>query len=221
MCQIYQYKFIDKTKNWRDAKHHCRRQYTDLATVYDMTDMKAMEQLSGGDAWIGLNRRGNVNTWKWSDGSSSTFRLNSVNKASGGKCVSTQSGEWSSAPCNELKPFFCYKDKMKLIDEEKTWEEALDYCREKHDDLVSITDQAQQESVQNKVGTARTPFIWLGLRYTCTLNIWFWVNGEVLNYDNWNSTQSPDCYSAAAMNTTDYKWVKQMDNETFNFICVK
>ncbi|CAB1426984.1 unnamed protein product [Pleuronectes platessa] len=68
---------------------------------------------------------------------------------------------------------------MILIDEEKTWEEALDYCREKHDDLVSITDQAQQESVQNKVGTARTPFIWLGLRYTCTLDIWFWVNGEI------------------------------------------
>ncbi|CAB1426983.1 unnamed protein product [Pleuronectes platessa] len=137
-----------------------------------------MEQLSGGDAWIGLNRRGNVNTWKWSDGSSSTFRLNSVNKASGGKCVSTQSGEWSSAPCDDRKPFFCYKDKMKLIKQEKTWEEALDFCREKHDDLVSITDQKQQEWVKEEVGQAGTDFIWLGLRYTCTLNIWFWVNGE-------------------------------------------
>ncbi|XP_035004882.2 snaclec 7-like [Hippoglossus stenolepis] len=120
-----------------------------------------------------------------------------------------------------------HKDNMTLIKEEKTWQEALDHCRENHHDLVSITNQTQQQSVQEKVKNAKmtneaqTDFIWLGLRYTCTLGTWFWVNGEILSYDNWNSIQSHNCDSAAAMQKKDpHKWVEKKDNQTFNFICV-
>ncbi|XP_060922375.1 snaclec coagulation factor IX/factor X-binding protein subunit B-like [Limanda limanda] len=125
-----------------------------------------------------------------------------------------------------------HEDQIILIKEKKTWEEALDYCRENHHDLVSITNQTQQTWVEGKVGTTMTEStgdagtdtgsIWLGLRYTCTLGIWFWVNGEVLNYDNFTSTPSPDCNSAAAMQKVDpYKWVKNPDDQKFYFICVE
>ncbi|XP_034470944.1 macrophage mannose receptor 1-like [Hippoglossus hippoglossus] len=114
-----------------------------------------------------------------------------------------------------------HEDNMTLIKEEKTWQEALDHCRENHHDLVSITNQTQQEWVQKKVENAKTEFIWLGLRYTCTLGTWFWVNGEILSYDNWKSTQSHNCDSAAAMQKDKpHTWVETMANQTFNFICV-
>ena len=112
-------------------------------------------------------------------------------------------------------------DEMILIKKQKTWQEALDYCREHHYDLVSITNPTQQKKVEGKyVQYETTGFIWLGLRYTSTLDIWFWVNGEVLSYDNWNRTQCNDCNSAAAMGK-GHKWFKKNDTEKFNFICVE
>ncbi|XP_030609383.1 snaclec 5-like [Archocentrus centrarchus] len=113
-----------------------------------------------------------------------------------------RSGTWSSDECNKTKPFFCYDDKVILITENKTWEEALYYCRENYRDLVSITNPQEQGWVQEKVNNASTPFVWLGLRYTCTLGFWFWVTDEVVEYKNWNSAGiNDDCDMSGAMDS--------------------
>ncbi|XP_013763501.1 natural killer cells antigen CD94-like, partial [Pundamilia nyererei] len=76
-------------------------------------------------------------------------------------------------------------DKLILIKENKTWEEALDYCRESHRGLVSITNPYQQRWVEVIAKNASSPFVWLGLRYSCTLDLWFWVNDKLVCYEKW------------------------------------
>ena len=114
-------------------------------------------------------------------------------------------------------------DKVILIQQNKTWDEALEYCRKNHKDLVSITNLKNQRWVQDRAKNASTPFVWLGLRYTCTLGFWFWVSDEKVSYKYWASdVGSDDCDMSGAMERGgEYKWSKQEDTKKFNFICSK
>ncbi|XP_028420342.1 macrophage mannose receptor 1-like isoform X7 [Perca flavescens] len=114
-------------------------------------------------------------------------------------------------------------DKLILIKEAKTWQDALDYCRKNNSDLVSITNLDQQRQVQEIAKNAVSSHIWLGLRYTCTMDLWFWVTDKLVCYENWASEITTDaCDMAAAMGSGgQHKWSKKTDNEKFNFICSK
>ncbi|XP_055362931.1 macrophage mannose receptor 1-like [Betta splendens] len=216
---------ITTPMTWPQAQNHCRHHYTDLVSGLDQLDHTVV---SGSNVWIGLFR----DTWRWSDGSNFSFR----NWESLGDLVDGQSDKtcatvlntaetWSYDYCNERKPFYCYEDNLILINQSVTWVEALEYCRENHHDLVSITNANDQRWVQERIKNASTDFVWLGLRYTCTLGFWFWVSDEVVdyqNYQNWASNiTSDDCDMSAAINTGNNKWFKKPDNETFNFFCTK
>ncbi|XP_026208856.1 macrophage mannose receptor 1-like isoform X2 [Anabas testudineus] len=216
---------INYTLTWPQAQRYCRENHTDLVSGLDQLDDNSVK--SGSDVWIGVFR----DTWRWSDGRNFSFRNweyveDLVDGQSDKTCATTvlnRAGKWSSADCNEEKPFFCYDDKLILINESKTWVEALNYCREKHYDLVSITNLDEQRWIQERVKKASTEFVWLGLRYTCTLDFWFWVSDEVVNYTNWASgVESDDCDMSAVMERGGRnQWFKKPDNETFNFICSK
>ena len=114
-------------------------------------------------------------------------------------------------------------DKVILIRENKTWEEALYYCRDNHHDLVSITNHHQQRWVQERAKNADSPYVWLGLRYTCTLDFWFWVSDEFVSYKNWaSSVQKDECDMSGAMETGGkHNWFSVHDNEKYNFICTR
>uniref|UniRef100_A0A3B3TTG7 C-type lectin domain-containing protein n=1 Tax=Poecilia latipinna TaxID=48699 RepID=A0A3B3TTG7_9TELE len=133
-------------------------------------------------------------TWMWSDGNSSSFR------------------HWNLKFNNQ-----------KINSEKMNWEDALYYCRDHHHDLVTITNMDDQIWIQEKVKEASTPFVWMGLRYTCTLDFWFWVSDEVVSYKNWAlDGQMDDCDMSGAMETGGkYKWFKRNDADMFNFICSK
>ncbi|XP_047445208.1 putative C-type lectin domain family 20 member A [Mugil cephalus] len=213
---------INETKkNWIDAQKYCRDHHTDL-----VSGLKQLDQVNlsdGKDYWIGLFR----DTWRWSDGSSFSFRHWDQTLSPGDECAVTmlneEQGRWKNADCTDKKPFFCYDDNVILIKENKTWEEALYYCRDNYNDLVSITKLDEQRWVQERAKKASTPFVWLGLRYTCTLDFWFWVSDEVVGYKNWASDgKNDDCDMSGAMDTGgEHQWVTKQDNETFNFICSK
>ncbi|XP_061565964.1 killer cell lectin-like receptor subfamily B member 1A [Cololabis saira] len=135
--------------------------------------------------------------------------------------VMKKDGEWETDDCSKDKPFFCYDDKMILVKQNLTWEDAFYYCRENHRDLVSITDLNDQRWVQERVKNATTEFVWTGLRYTCTLDFWFWVGGEVVTYHNVDSGEKGDhCDMSGAMERAGkHKWFKINDMQEFNFLC--
>ncbi|CAI5657255.1 unnamed protein product [Oreochromis niloticus] len=217
---------IMEKKTWTQAQNYCRQHHTDLASGLDQIYSEEFKKLQNSTAlWIGLFR----DSWRWSDGSNFSFRYWDMDSFNDGldnrKCATTlleRSGRWSSAGCDQRKPFFCYDDKLILIRENKTWEEALNYCRQKHHDLVSISNPHQQRWVQERAKNASTPFVWLGLRYSCAARLWLWVTDYVVCYKRWASSQTEDCDMSAAMTTGgQHEWVSQRENETFNFICIK
>nr|XP_024655567.1 putative C-type lectin domain family 20 member A [Maylandia zebra] len=219
----------DKSVTWTQAQSYCRQHHTDLASGLDQIYSEEFKTLQNSKApkvnlWIGLFR----DSWRWSDGSNFSFRYWDMDSFNDGlnnrKCATTlleRSGRWSSAGCDQRKPFFCYDDKLILISQNKTWEEALTYCRQTHHDLVSISNPEEQRWVQERAKNASTPFVWLGLQYSCTLDLWFWVNDNLVCYERWASGgKTEDCDMSAAM-TTGGQWVRQRINERFNFICIK
>ncbi|XP_034071997.1 C-type mannose receptor 2-like [Gymnodraco acuticeps] len=217
------YFVIDEPMKWLQAQSYCREHHTDLISgITHINEFKIKNQLKNqhksSNLWIGLFS----DTWSWSDGKNVSFRHwdpDSFEEEASKTCaMTTPNGKWNSDKCTDPKPFYCYDDKVILIKEKKTWDEALTYCREKHHDLVSITDRHQQRWVQERAKMADTEFVWLGMRYTCTLDLWFWVIDRLVCYDNWATDEEAECGMAAVMER-DGKWYKKADNEEFNFIC--
>ncbi|RVE60265.1 hypothetical protein OJAV_G00179350 [Oryzias javanicus] len=235
--------YLGDGKSWFDAQRYCRENHTDLISGPQLEGLEnqnsvienIMQSYVGPPLenvnslsrfkyiFIGLFRE----TWTWSDGSSFSFRhwnLKYNSSSVKNNCTMVnKDGMWQTRECDSRRSFFCYTDHVILINESRTWEEALYYCRHHHHDLVTITNLDEQRWVQEKTKKATTPYVWTGLRYTCTLGFWFWVSDEVVRYKNWASPeQVNECDMSGAMETGgEHKWVKKHDEEKFNFFCSK
>uniref|UniRef100_A0A096M7P0 C-type lectin domain-containing protein n=2 Tax=Poecilia formosa TaxID=48698 RepID=A0A096M7P0_POEFO len=223
------YHLIKERKTWQEAQSYCREKHTDLISGTKQLqdeEVKKVMNSSDGRAYTGLFR----DNWRWSDGSSFSFRHWNKNfnnpESINDQCAMTvfdDGGRWKNVSCTGRKPFICYDDNVILIKENKTWEDALTYCRDHHHDLVTITNMDDQRWIQEKVKEASTDYVWMGLRYTCTLDFWFWVSDEVVSYENW-ALDGPmdDCDMSGAMETKRIQqWFKMNDTNEFNFICSK
>ncbi|CAB1316964.1 unnamed protein product, partial [Coregonus sp. 'balchen'] len=231
------------SKTWSEAQNYCRKNHKDLASVKDIADKHTIQNIIQAtfakrlqnkvvpteEVWIGLYRE-----WKWSDQSGSPFRNWMAGEPNwvyageqhGELCVEVKfpSGQWNDHDCNVKQPFICYDDKLVLVPEKKTWSEALCHCRYLHMELVSVQNQSVQHWVRQRAKKASTPFVWLGLRYTCTLDFWFWVTGEESCYHNWAdgegyNTGKEQCGNTGAIQRDGGQWVGLPETDRFNFIC--
>ncbi|XP_077576646.1 C-type mannose receptor 2-like [Stigmatopora nigra] len=114
---------------------------------------------------------------------------------------------------------------LTLIRENMTWIESLNYCRERHMDLVYVAGQSTQDRVAHMAQHATSSHIWLGLRYTCNFDLWFWSASSTDCYQNWSPGQGPgehsnECGITGAMVATGgHKWVGLPETQRLNFIC--
>ncbi|XP_046899892.1 putative C-type lectin domain family 20 member A isoform X2 [Hypomesus transpacificus] len=110
--------YIDQKMNWTEAQSYCRQHYTDLASVRSQTENQQIEDIKPANvkAWIGLYR----DSWKWSDGSNSSFTSwgnNDPNDYRNGKFC-TAAGmippRWEDRSCTDSFPFICYIVKINM-----------------------------------------------------------------------------------------------------------
>ncbi|KAI7792075.1 putative lectin C-type domain containing, partial [Triplophysa rosa] len=204
---------------WRDAQSFCRQHHTDLINVRNQTDNQLIQNIINDpqrSVWIGLFR----DSWEWSDNTDSAFRYWKSGQPDnyGGyeDCTvvgMAVEGKWIDVPCSGSYTFVCHEDELILIQKNLSWTEAVTYCRENHVDLVSVDSQEIQLMV------------WLGLHHSCSVGIWFWVNGEVVCYQNWapgNETAVDDCErevrSGAVQSGGDHLWISLPGSHKLNFI---
>ncbi|KTF79427.1 hypothetical protein cypCar_00043216 [Cyprinus carpio] len=116
--------------------------------------------------------------------------------------------------------------KLILIKENLTWSEALRYCRQNHVDLVLVQSEEMQREVMNVVKRASTAEVWLGLHNYCIMNIWLWLSGEVVCYQNWapgNGMTPENCKlenrKGAVQSGGDQRWISLPESHKLNFIC--
>uniref|UniRef100_A0A668VMQ0 C-type lectin domain-containing protein n=1 Tax=Oreochromis aureus TaxID=47969 RepID=A0A668VMQ0_OREAU len=112
-----------------------------------------------------------------------------------------------------------------VVGEEKTWEEALEYCREHHDDLASVVSETEMMLIQRELRKHNTTeHVWIGLRFLS--QDWLWVDGQEMDYEAWGEGGKPLCphpkMKCGALQVTGGSlsvWEAHDCEERRNFIC--
>ncbi|KAK3548939.1 hypothetical protein QTP70_021681 [Hemibagrus guttatus] len=216
-----EYIFLPYHFSWYSAQSHCRQHYRDLATVTSNDENKRLLQsgLSNFDSWIGLYMSYS-GTWTWADGDPLLYRK--WNEGSpyfiyNNTCAYTYyNGFWLNGYYDNGKTFYCYRFLI-LVKENKTWEEAQEFCRTNYTGLASVTSEWSLRQLNLETVGTETESMWTGLRFMN--GQWVWVSGEQLgSLVSMSSCQDPSS-CCGALNTTTNTLKNQNCNEKMNFIC--
>ncbi|XP_038587246.1 uncharacterized protein LOC119912223 [Micropterus salmoides] len=231
-----QYYFVSTPLNWTEAQSFCRQVYTDLATIENTTDVRAVLRTTPsytGKAWIGLYDH----SWRWSLSDSSFYGEGETefrNWAPGHPfnpygvqlCVVLQNyyynlnafGTWVDLNCTNKFFFVCYNGSVNgtspfvKINKPLNWTEAQRYCRENYVDLARIQNRTENDIITN---LAAGHAVWIGLHWEQ-----LWSDGSTSLFENWFSGQlqsKKQCVTTTF--TYSGQWSDDSCSLTFPFIC--
>ncbi|XDV18768.1 hypothetical protein PO909_024400 [Leuciscus waleckii] len=193
---------------WEDAQTYCREYHDDLSTV-NREEAKLLSANPGINHyffWIGLHI-----------GEPDTYIQ---------KCGAVRKSNYKlhNAPCSLHLPFYCMQVfEPILVLQKKTWDEALDYCRQTYTDLASLRSQMIMEEAIKNTLTSQTAYVWTGLRFLA--GHWFWVSGHNLQYKAWSKEGELQCPArnlrCGALDRANNIWRPNNCEDKLNFLCLK
>lgn len=193
------YVFVTHHLTRNAARTYCRLNHIDLAPVQSDNDQRHLRSLlADGDfndyIWIGLERDGHGG-WRWAGGREvTTFFWDKGEPGNNNEQYGlTKKSRWHDAGNGMLKPFFCFH--ATVVSQRQSWEEALDYCRERHRDLASVSSATEAELIGTEAGRHSGEPFWIGLRFLA--GHWLWTDGQPLSY--WAGDGAPQCPQSKMM----------------------
>ncbi|CAB1345754.1 unnamed protein product [Coregonus sp. 'balchen'] len=217
---------IEQNMTWYKAQRYCRENYTDLVSIMNegqKEEVKKSVNASTTPFWIGLL----YDDWEWSDGGRSSYRnwlLEPSDDKPRVKLVSP--GVLVALGSDNLGDSLCYEDSVKIVEESKTWEQALDHCIKNYRGLLRIESEKDQRVVEQNLRRAGVNVsVWVGLRQSQLFGFWVWTNGLPVGWSNWEGDRQPEQplsnHCGAMATVVGYKWSDQDCLSMFFFICEK
>ncbi|KAK7893683.1 hypothetical protein WMY93_022835 [Mugilogobius chulae] len=192
------YVYVHQSMDWHHAQFFCMSHYLDLAPISSERDMTLIQQLvdNYSQVWFGLRR--NVTEpdpelmWVWSSGGTVRrffWEMGQPDMESFGLLINFK---WHDAPMTAIADgFVCYD--AKVVKQKKTWEEALEYCRSNHTDLVSLSSEGEMLLIPRAFVKAQIDeaHVWFGLRFMA--GDWRWMDGQLVEFEAWGENGKPWC----------------------------
>ncbi len=108
-------------------------------------------------------------------------------------------------------------ERYEFIKENKTWSDALDYCKRHEKNLVHVRNETENNIIKEVVNRDS---VWMGLfRY-----VWVWwsdkTSSKFRNWEHGHPTNSSESCAASVINATHLgKWVESNCDEKLHFMC--
>ncbi|XP_065105377.2 snaclec alboaggregin-B subunit beta-like [Paramisgurnus dabryanus] len=223
--------YVEDVMHWNDAQTYCREHYDDLSTttIQEAVELSSKPELSDW-VWVGAYQNpSNSSEWFWSGGEKQPveqWNPEEPNLLDFEKCTIILKGKsgLTNVPCALTFSFYCmdYYETI-VVQESKTWEEALDHCRQNYIDLVSIASERNMAEVIKNITTSQTAYVWTGLRFLA--GDWFWVSGDDIGYEAWSVEGQLQCptknFKCGALEIKNKVWKPTDCEERLNFVCIK
>ncbi|XDV15229.1 hypothetical protein PO909_015356 [Leuciscus waleckii] len=186
------------------AQTYCKEFYQNLSIVSNNEDLQMLEEAAGGTypiSWIN-SQENSCKSLKYEDTNTSAVEYLFENPSF----------------CAFAYEFFCYENLI-LVQENKTWEEALEFCRTHYTDLAYFNFDWPENQVKNETNNTQTDSVWTGLRF---LNgNWYWLNVKSTQTDLPLPSCPPEPFRCGARNTETEQWENRDCEEKLNFLCLK
>ncbi|KAF7709116.1 hypothetical protein HF521_015966, partial [Silurus meridionalis] len=201
---------VNEKKKWDEALQHCRNCYTEL-TVESAKQLDQLKldnkQAQTASVWTGLREEFSYTNWFPGE----------PNDCNGKEsCTAAFQNCWNDMDCETYFPFMCQR-RFILVEEKKTWDEALQHCRNHNSNLTVMRFETLADPLKIKTEQAQTASMWTGLRFLD--GKWYRENGVEME----NLISLPPCpvqpYSCGAYNLNTYAWENRDCNEELNFLC--
>ena len=98
-----------------------------------------------------------------------------------------------------------------FVNEPKTWSEAQSYCRERHTDLASVRNQAENGDIKSII----TSEAWIGLYR----DPWKWSDGSPTSFTKWHTNKPTGNVHSPCVLLHKGKWEDRRCDDTLYFFC--
>ncbi|XP_055359195.1 uncharacterized protein LOC114843066 [Betta splendens] len=227
----HQYILIQTPKTWFDAQSYCRENYLDLATIYDIGEMKmaltTVQDKYSDAVWTGLYKGTTLN-WYWSLADNDFYKPGERDYIIWGNytsysCGGFKDGKMYMVNCMMPSSSVCFDGSQKglqqyvLIKQTMIWTNARDYCRTYYTDLVSVRNANESQILQQIaaglqvwIGLFRDPWIWSDQAYS---SFRYWRPSEAV----YTSISVPAC--VAMLKNESGEWKDLSCDEVHPFLC--